>query len=219
MGQKLVWSLIYALLMVVLPGNLVAAVPLSNDIINHGSPDTHFMGRYLKPSEIIAIFPMSEEAEAKIIHVIPQCPVILEGEVINPEDLARFNGRRLHFVTEKVGTLHAFTDVIEMERFVEAEYGPVFEQATAGIRLLLDISELFADWYYGGDKLSVEPGRVQAQLAGWDNRISSTRINSSVPLTFWDYEYFGGDSFTMLPGSKHSALVFEGWNDRASSFS
>jgi hypothetical protein len=195
----------------------VGANPLPDGL--NAQTTASFTSGYLKPSEIVALFPMSEEAEAGIIHVIPQCPVTIEGVVINPEDLARFNGQRLHFVLDKTGSLHAYLDVEEMERFVEAEYGPVFEQATEGIGLALDISELFEDWYCSGNKLNVEPGREHSQLWEWDNRISSTKINSSVPLTFWDYEFFGGDDFTMLPGSTHSALVFEGWNDRASSIS
>jgi len=51
-------------------------------------------------------------------------------------------------------------------------------------------------------------------LSVWNNCIYSAKISDAGPLALWDYEWYGGDSLTMTPGSDHSMLALEGWNDR-----
>lgn len=221
MKSKIVLSLVFSLLLMAFFSGAVAAKSLSGEYFNQDSDDSYAPSQYLKPSEIVSLFPMLEDAEAKVTHAIPQCPVIINGIKYKPEEITKFNGQRLHFTTDKAGSLYAFTDAKAMEAFIENEYGPVFELAIndKDVLALSSQSELFENWLYSGDVLFLSPGNQLPQLFGWDNRISSAKITSSAPVTLWDSAWYGGDSFTMMPGSNHSALAFEGWNDRASSIS
>jgi hypothetical protein len=71
-----------------------------------------------------------------------------------------------------------------------------------------------------GQFLGLDPGNGVPSLSpiGFDNAISSTKISTlAFSAYLFDYTYYGGDYFVMLPGSNHTMLALEGWNDRASS--
>ncbi len=73
-------------------------------------------------SEIVEVFPMSAEEEAAIVHTVPQVPVVIDGELYQPEDISLFNGQRLHFTVGSDGTLYAFTAAEELEKFIAEEH-------------------------------------------------------------------------------------------------
>ncbi len=223
MKKKIVLSLCFPILLIVLLVGPVAAKPFPENYSHQDSGVGVANTQYSKPSEIVSMFPMSKDAEAEIVHVVPMCPVIIDGIQYTAEEIAIYNGQRLHFTVDKAGSLFAFTDAKAMEAFIENEYGPVFELAADDELLLARIieSELFEHWFYSGAVKGVLPWEHMPQLylIGWDNRISSARITQAAPVTLWDYVWYGGDSFTMNPGSTHSILALEGWNDRASSIS
>jgi hypothetical protein len=171
----------------------------------------------MKPSEIVELCPMSAEEEAAIVHVIPECPVTIDGVLYKAEDVSLFDGRRLHFTTDKAGNLYAFTDAVSMEEFLEQEYGNVFNTNTPRFN---ESSYLYVDWFLDGDAMECLPGEEFTYLGtAWDNCISSTQISDSAPVTLWDYVDLKGDSFTMPPGSQYQVLALYGFNDRASSIS
>ena len=176
----------------------------------------------LAPSEIVALYPMPEKLEAEIIHVEPECRVNVDDIWYQPADIALFNGQRLHFTHDKSGDLYAFIDIYAMELFIEQEYGFSFHNAAEDFSelVLSDNSILYEDWLFGGKTFTAIPYGVYPDLTplGWGNCISSARIGSA-PLTLWEYIYYQGDSFTMMPFSDHTMLALEGWNDRASSIS
>ncbi|MDD4873503.1 MAG: hypothetical protein PHE15_00775 [Dehalococcoidales bacterium] len=174
----------------------------------------------LRPSEIVALYPMSPVEEAAIVHVAPECPVIVDGVLYEGKDISLFNGKRLHFTNDKAGNLFAFTIAVEMEEFLEKEYGNIFDLNITNATLRFENSLLCMDWWYGGAQLICSPGQQFSQLASvWDNCISSAQISDLADVTMWDYSDFGGDSYTMPAGSNYSMLTFQGWNDRASSIS
>ncbi|AAW39522.1 MAG: hypothetical protein LLF82_001326 [Dehalococcoides mccartyi] len=216
----------------VLLGVMVSALPVAANVSAAEIASKYYpnpqvfdntYGTILSPSEIVALYPMSAEDEAKLIQVVPQCPVNVDGVWYKAEEITLFNGHQLHFTTDKKGGLYAFTDARAMEIFLEAEYGDIFNTSTdkAMQMLRLDRSELFADWLYSGNLMLLDPYAQISNLAtlGWDNQISSAQICSSAPVTLWEYSGFQGSSFTMLADSSHAALTFEGWNDRASAIS
>ena len=171
----------------------------------------------MKPSEVVELCPMSAEEEAAIVHVVPQCPVTIDGVLYKAEDISLFDGRRLHFTTDKPGNLYAFTDAVLMEEFLENEYGYTFELPTTSSK---EASYLYLDWFTTGTALQCQPGQVFLTLSSiWDNNISSAEIGPDASVTLWDYPGLTGDSITLYAGLNYSVLTFEGWNDRASSIS
>lgn len=173
----------------------------------------------LKPSQIEAMYPMSAEAELSLVHVIPECPVIIDGVWYKAEDIILFNGQRLRFTVDKAGSLCAFTTVAGLEKFVEAEYGKVFD-GTGSIGNLstgLNYSEFYVDMWYSGAKLPVCPGMQVGDLGGFDNAFSSAKICDQSGVYIYEYANFDGSYFYMPPGSTWSMLTFQGWNDRVSS--
>ena len=166
----------------------------------------------LSPSEMETLFPMSPEDEAKIVHIIPSCPVIIDGIKYKPEEINLFNGKRLWFIVGPDGNLYAFTTTEGLERF-QVENRPV--------SIMSDGDSLFY-WniWYSGESFGLAPGYGFPYLSdlGFDNAVSSVR---ATPTAAWTYIFddtgYQGDSFAMAGGSNYSMLYFQGWNDRASS--
>lgn len=174
----------------------------------------------LKPSQIEALYPMSAEAESSLVHVIPECPVNIDGVWYKAEDIILFNGQRLRFTVDKAGQLYGFTTAAGLEKFVEAEYGAsafgtTGDAATSSTGL--NISVFFPDWWYGGVGLPVAPGEHVPYLGEYDNAISSAKICDQSGVYIYEYANFDGSYFYMPPGSTWSMFTFQGWNDRVSS--
>ncbi|MDV2989558.1 MAG: hypothetical protein P3T54_05360 [Dehalogenimonas sp.] len=172
------------------------------------------------PSEIEAAHPMSAEAEAAIVHVVPQCPVIIDGVWYTAEQINLFDGQRLRFTVDKAGVLYAFTTVEDFEYFIQSEYGRVFDalpdMGTSSTGLT--VSYLHTDmWYEGGVPLVVVPGGKLEYLGVYNNAISSAKISDTRGVMLYEYEACMGSSYYLPPGTVWSMLIFQGWNDRASS--
>jgi len=163
------------------------------------------------PSDIEAMFPMSPSAEKAIIHQIPPCPVVVDGVKYDAKDISLFDGVRLRFITGKDGALYAFTTARGLEQFQQSGTGVIGQSISDSI--------FYKDWLFGGDRFSLSPGCGFQDLSqiGFDNCISSVQVGASSWAYLFDYAYYAGDYFAMQPGSNHSALTFEGWNDRATS--
>jgi hypothetical protein len=160
---------------------------------------------------------MTEEEIKAIVHVVPQCPVIVDGVLYKGKDITLFNGQRLHFTTDKKGNLYAFTDAVKMEEFLEKECGYIFELPAA---LSKEASLLYLDWFVVGTALECEPGQIFQTLSSiWDNCISSAEIGPDASVTLWDNPGLTGNSITLYAGCTYYVLTLQGWNDRASSIS
>lgn len=211
------YGLFLALLLTILLPSVTIAAYSTQDYTPKDSNVNSDINHPLKPSEIVELYPMSAEEEAAIVHVIPECPVIVDGVIYKGKDISLFDGQRLHFTTDKEGSLYAFTDAVKMEEFIEKEYGNIFELSTTSSK---SSSLLYVDWWYGEPKLNCLPGQQFLELAPeWNNCISSAEIRADVPVTLWDYEGLTGDSYTMFPGIDYPILALHGFNDRASSIS
>ena len=197
---------------------VTSAAYSTQDYTPQGSNVNSDITHQMKPSQIVRLCPMSAEEEAAIVHVIPECPVTVDGVLYKAEDISLFDGRQLHFTTDKAGNLYAFTDAVSMEKFLEKEYGYKFELLPTSSK---GISKLFFDWWYGGPAHECPPGQRYDELSniGFDNCISSAQIRGAASVTLWDYEGCTGDSYTMLPGIDYPILALHGFNDRASSIS
>jgi hypothetical protein len=174
------------------------------------------IGNYT-PSQLEALYPMAAADEAKIVHPIPAGPVIIDGVKYKPEDIGLFNGKRLHFITGSDGNLYAFTTSEGLEEFIKNDL--VKPQTIKSSANAVD-SIFFTDVWYAGESVGLQPGTGLTELSplGFDNAISSVKASPSSSFTFlYDLPGYLGDSFTMQGGSNHSMLLFEGWNDRASS--
>ena len=122
MGRKLISGLCLALLLAAIMPNIAPqAYSLGNYTLK--APDVNTASyKVVKPSEIIALYPMLPENEENIVHEIPGCPVIIDGTLYKPEGIALFNGQRLHFIHDKSGNLYAFTDIYVIELCPEQDY-------------------------------------------------------------------------------------------------
>jgi hypothetical protein len=216
--KRAVYGLSIALLLAVLLPSVTGTAYSPQDYTPQNTDVNSDINRPLKPSEIVELYPMSAEEIKAIVHVIPQCSVIVDGVLYEGKDITLFNGQRLHFTTDKKGNLYAFTDAVEMETFLEKEYGYTFELFSTSSK---GMSKLFADWYFGYPYLYCSPEEEFLELSsiGFDDCISSAQICDNASVTLWDYANLTGDSYTMLPGSTYTVLALQGWNDRASSIS
>ncbi|AKG53253.1 hypothetical protein DGWBC_0574 [Dehalogenimonas sp. WBC-2] len=176
--------------------------------------------RLLKPSEIEVLYPMSPEAEAAIVHVVPPCPVIIDGIRYEADEINLFNGQRLRFTVDKAGALYAFTTAKGLEVFAEAVYGEMIFSMAGGYgtdATGLSYSVFFVDMWYMGTKIPVYPGTQLPSLDAQDNTISSAQICDQAGVYIYEYANYGGSYFYMPPGSTWTMLTFQGWNDRVSS--
>lgn len=166
----------------------------------------------LSPSEIEALYPMSSEEEAKIIHIVPSSPIIIDGTQYKPEEIHLFDGIRLRFVAGKDGNLYAFTTAKRLEAF-QSEYQSESLISSSG-------SIYYMDMWYTGNNFELLPGYGFPYLSdlGFDNAVSSVKATPSASWTYiYDYTNFQGDYFAMAGGTNYGMLFFQGWNDRASS--
>lgn len=192
------------------PENYTLDQPAVNTTNNHT----------LKPSQIEALYPMSPEAEAAIVHVVPPCPVIIDGVWYAAEEINLFDGQRLRFTVDKAGALYAFTTAKGLEAFAEAAYGEMVFNIAGGSGTAatgLSYSVFFVDMWYGGAKMPVYPGTQLPDIDEYDNAISSAQICDQAGVYVYEYVNFGGSYFYMPPGSTWTMLTFQGWNDRVSS--
>lgn len=173
--------------------------------------DANIVSGTYTPSRLEILFPMSEEAEKLIVHQVPSCPVIIDGITYKADDVALFNGKRLRYVNGPDGMLHAFSTVVGLEAYL----------AEQNIALAVDTrSYFYTDWLYMGEMLALNPGFGILDLVplGFNDAISSAKASLSASAAYlYEHINFGGDYLVMLPGSNHSSLSLEGWNDRASS--
>ena len=178
--------------------------------------------RKLKPSEVVALYPMSAEDISAIEHIVPMVPVNVDGSWYEAEEITLFDGQRLFFTLDHTGGLYAFTLAVELESFLVSEYGDVFGSSLSLETRSLDdtFSTLHENWMYGGWDIEVAPfARVEALPGYMNDAISSAKIGPNAPLTLWEYANYQGNSLTIPAGSAYFALALYGWNDRASSIS
>ena len=180
-------------------------------IVPGGDIDVTIAGK-LTPAQLEALYPMSAADEAKIVHAIPPCPVIIDGVKYKPEDISLFNGKRLRFIAGNDGSLYAFTTPEGLEQF-QIEIRP--SSAVPN-----NYSNFYRNVLYSGESFGLLPGcgyRYLSQI-GFDKAVSSAKATTAAA---WSYLYeqtnYQGDSFVMPGGSNYSMLIFQGWNDRASS--
>jgi hypothetical protein len=219
MHKRTIYGLSIAILLTVLVPVIGITAYYPQDYTHQDSNVNSDIAYQMKPSEIVELYPMAEEEEASIVHVVPQCPVTIDGVLYEGKYITLFNGQRLHFTTDKKGNLYAFTDAVKMEELLEKEYGYTFELPAD--KKSREVSYLYSDWLFNGIKLECAPGQQHEDLAdyGLDNCISSAKVSDDAAVVLWDYANFGGDSRTLPQGSDFSMLTLQGWNDRASSIS
>jgi len=171
-------------------------------------------------SEIEAMFPMSAEEEAAIVHTIPQVSIVIDDVLYEPEEISLFDGQRLRFVVDSDGVLNAYTTVEGIERFIAEESDQLASQdaSTMGIEST-SYARFYWDWHYEGSVLGLSVGAI-GSLGYWNDKISSVRVDSGLWIAFmYEHINFGGDVLYCVGGSSYYELGPYGWNDRISSIS
>jgi len=184
------------------------------------TPDGDFVvgdNRGMTREQIIASHKMSLEAEAKIVHEVPLCPVIIDGVEYKPEQIHLFDGQSLTFTAGKDGLEYAFTREADLWRFIDEQAN---SNSSSGMSVLT--TDYFSVFYYDallqGVKLECRydcPLRVMP--SGWNNVISSMEVTTESYCCLWDDPDYEGDSRVFAPGAVEQWLTYYGWNDRASS--
>ena len=217
--RNLVLSLSVALLLAIPTSGVISAATIKENYTQGAF--TVNSTKASRPSEIVAMYPMSAAAEAEIVHVVPEVPVNIDGVWYKAEEITIFNGHRLYLTVDSAGALFAFTEVLVMETFIENEYGPVFDRVTdlamAGTGEAY--STVYENWLFGGltKNIPAHEEHMDLTLTGWNDCISSVKAGYLAPITLWEHINRQGDCFTIMPGTEHPALTFAGFNDRASS--
>jgi hypothetical protein len=132
------------------------------------------------------------------------------------EDVTLFNGKRLHFITGKDGQLYAFTTADGVEEFYQKNFAKPSSVINKSVQLQ---SMFYLNMWFSGESLGADPGQPYAVLPPpFDNAISSVIASAAAPRTIlYDLPYFQGDTYITRGGCSYSMLLFQGWNDRASS--
>jgi len=173
----------------------------------------------LTEAEILEKIKMSPEDEAKIVHEVPPCPVIIDGIKYEPEQVHLFDGQQLGFITGKDGQLYAFTTEEGIRRFRENQKILVPSVQEASVKMLDNMSHFYRDAFLAGDKLDlIYYASLSVMTSTWNNQISSLQTSSScLYCRLYDYEYFQGDYHEVQSSTTELWLFYYGWNDRASS--
>jgi hypothetical protein len=159
---------------------------------------------------------MTPEAEAKIVHTVPQVPVIIDGIRYEPEQIHLFDGRQIGFTVGQDDQLYAFTSYKGLENFL------AISELPEETKLLFMASHYYEDtWYSGLKQLEVDTGVTWHYLsyALMDNIFSSMEINATADngITLFDLPNLQGDYFHGYYGIPYPNLSTYGWDNRASS--
>jgi hypothetical protein len=72
----------------------------------------------LTREEILKAIEMSPEDEAEIVHRVPSCDeIVIDGTVYSSEEIRKFDGQQLGFITGNDGRLYAFTTEEGFQKF------------------------------------------------------------------------------------------------------
>lgn len=197
---------------------LISLLVLSTSITVMAEPSAEFISTSnLTLSEFEALYPMSAEAEAAIVHVVPQVPVTINGVLYNPEDIKLFNGQRLHFTLDNEGNLYAFTSAKDLEKFINNEFGQseLINNNNGATRAAVALWEHIT---YLGDSISLSANEARASFGDFNDKASSFVVGQGLDSgVIWEHENFEEDSFTRPGGTAIPFLGLYGWNDIASS--
>ncbi len=198
---------------------LAALLILTVSTVVNAAPETQ--GTYLNGftlSEMEKLCPMSAEAEAAIVHTVPQVPVIIDGVCYKPENIALFNGQRLRFTSDKEGNLYAFTTVEGAEKFLvdklmQSGLTTTLTQNGGGTRASV---VLYENILYGGEAVVIT-GIVDS-LGDFNDKASSFMVGQGIGLgIIYKDENRGGDYYYMEGGNVIPFLWLYGFNDNVSS--
>ncbi len=84
------YGLFLALLLTILLPSVTIAAYSTQDYTPKDSNVNSDINHPLKPSEIVELYPMSADEEAAIVHVIPECPVVVDGVLYEGKDIFSF---------------------------------------------------------------------------------------------------------------------------------
>lgn len=186
-------------------------ITLDGTLVNFGG---------MTEQEILEQIKMSPEDEAKIVHEVPPCPVIIDGVKYEPEQIHLFDGQQLGFITGKDGRLYAFTTEEGIHQFMKDQNYPTTSvNETSSVATTDTMSHFYVDALYAGGKLDLVYYASFSYLSSaWDNVISSMQISGScIYCRLYDYPSFQGDYHQASAGAGQPWLTWFGWNDRASS--
>jgi hypothetical protein len=174
--------------------------------------------------ELLKLYPMSQKAEAAIVHKIPPTPIIIDGTTYQPAEIALFNGQRLGFSWGTDGQEYAFTTVEGLENF-ESEQRAQLTGSAGGYtpQTGLGWSCVYQNIFFGGANAMLVENQGTPDFGTLDNQISSLANDDGYETYLFDQTNYGGDYaiFTMAEGGGippyYSYLWPWGWNDRAES--
>ncbi|GAA3023020.1 peptidase inhibitor family I36 protein [Kitasatospora sp. NPDC006786] len=195
----------------------------------------------LRPSDPLrAHAPAPPEVAARIVHQQPDLPFMFEGELHDPQDIARLNGRELHAVsTPGAGHLLVVDDIAVIEQWWRILF---FEQYVhrAGTSRALSAEPQPREfhprtWFYeddnlGGGNIFLDANRGYYDLtkvtyfpfADWNDRISSFWMLGTQVTRLWSDIHWSGNSHTFVlpfgtPEFRQMELRSIGFNDISSS--
>ena len=171
----------------------------------------------------------STSQDADIVHPVPEIPINVDGVLYAPEEISRFNGQVLFYVldqhTEREGVMVAFTSEKGLMEYLKEQWSwEPGSGAGGGVQLDSDSywTVFYSDAYYAGSTIISAPGAAISNLGnispGWNDRISSVSVSTGAAwATLYVDINYGGDQLWMQRGTEWGWLLFNGWDDRASS--
>lgn len=107
--------------------------------------------------------PTEPRAAARIVHRVPKVPFLLNGTLYDPQDIARFNGRELHFVVAKDSEpLLVIDDRPLIARWWELTYlTSMVAAAEPAEQYQYGGHQTIAPQVHGGDHPPIPPGKGQ----------------------------------------------------------
>jgi hypothetical protein len=148
-------------------------------------------------------------------------PVIVDGVRYAPKDMARFNGRTMHYVVDREaqqkGVLYAFTTSEGRQNYLITQSGPL-SNVSNDVSVNCIIARFNKVAYGTGiDWLTMYCGQSTTYVgSNWNNTISYVEGGGSYTVLY-SVDNFQGDTFTVQGGVTVYDLHPYGFNNRTSS--
>jgi hypothetical protein len=182
--------------------------------------------------------PSPPDLVSKIVQRVPEVPFILNGITYDPQDITRFNGQELHFVTSPdaghmlvLDSRDVLADWFQYT-YLDRLLNPIIDSTTESFELLANpVSYFWDDTDLVEYAIAVNKNRGYRNLKDldffwpsgqtWNDRISSISMFGTGVAQIHEHVDYVGQSFThILPNGTPSGGVRNlhtfGWGDRAS---
>lgn len=157
-------------------------------------------------------------------HPIPQVPIVVDGERMEPNEIRNFNGQELHYLVNEQalseGVVYVFTSLEMRQSFVNLAN---LQNSQIQPSACTFYPSFYQGASYTGSAMTVVPGYSRSfsgSWSSWNNTITSVKTAANAYSGYtklYDSVWYSGSSLWLATCGNTPNLSIYGWDNRAGS--